>query len=120
MVMAYNTWGSRLATVAALAVLSVGSVSPAHAQFGKRLKDAVKRTAEDKAITKATDEESKAIDSAMAGGGKKGDSTAAAAAPAGQTGAAPAATAGAAGAGTAGAAGTTAASSPTDKKAWAN
>ncbi|HEX6406885.1 MAG TPA: OmpA family protein [Gemmatimonadales bacterium] len=118
--MAYNTWGSKLAAVAALAVLSVGWVNPAHAQFGKRLKDAVKRTAEDKAITKATDEESKAIDSAMAGGGKKGDSTAAAAAPAGQTGAAPAATAGAAGAGTAGAAGTTAASSPTDKKAWAN
>jgi len=119
MVMAYNTWGSRLATVAALAVLSVGWANPAHAQFGKRLKDAVKRTAEDKAIQKATDEESKAIDSAMAGGGKKGDSTAAAAAPAGQTGAAPAATAGAAGAGTAGAAGATA-SSPTDKKAWAN
>ncbi|MFL5536100.1 MAG: hypothetical protein ACJ8AP_10385, partial [Gemmatimonadales bacterium] len=122
--MAYNTWGSRLAAVAALAVLSVGWANPAHAQFGKRLKDAVKRTAEDKAITKATDEESKAIDSAMAGGGKKGDSTAAAAAPAGQTAAAPAATAGAAGAaggaGAAGAAGATAATSPTDKKAWAN
>src|SRR4029079_5208232 len=36
MVMAYNTWGSRLATVAALAVLSVGWATPAHAQFGKR------------------------------------------------------------------------------------
>src|SRR4051794_41647118 len=104
MVMAHNTWGSRLATVAALAVLSVGWANPAHAQFGKRLKDAVKRTAEDKAITKATDEESKAIDSALAGGGKKGDSTAAVAAPAGQTGGAPAATTGAA-AGAAGAAG---------------
>ncbi|MFL5459473.1 MAG: OmpA family protein [Gemmatimonadales bacterium] len=122
--MAYKTWGSRLAAVAALAVLSVGWANPAHAQFGKRLKDAVKRTAEDKAITKATDEESKAIDSAMAGGGKKGDSTAAAAAPAGQTAAAPAATAGTAGAaggaGAAGAPGGTAATSPTDKKAWAN
>src|SRR3954454_14087614 len=116
MVMAYNTWGSRLATVAALAVLSVGWANPAHAQFGKRLKDAVKRTAEDKAITKATDAEGKAIDSATAGGGKKGDSTAAA--PAGQTSAAPAATAGAPAAGAAGA--TAAATSPTDKKAWAN
>jgi len=116
MVMAYNTWGSRLATVAALAVLSVGWANPAHAQFGKRLKDAVKRTAEDKAITKATDAEGKAIDSATAGGGKKGDSTAAA--PAGQTSAAPAATAGVPAAGAAGA--TAAATSPTDKKAWAN
>jgi hypothetical protein len=62
MVMAYNTWGSRLATLAALAVLSMAGANPAHAQFGKRLKDAVKRTAEDKAIQKATDEESKAID----------------------------------------------------------
>ena len=74
--MAYNTWGSRLATVAALAVLSMGWANPAQAQFGKRFKDAVKRTAEDKAIQKATDEESKAIDSAMAGGGKKADTTA--------------------------------------------
>ena len=56
--MAYNTWGSRLATLAALAVLSMAGANPAHAQFGKRLKDAVKRTAEDKAIQKATDEES--------------------------------------------------------------
>src|SRR3954466_8126441 len=116
MVMAYNTWGSRLATVAALAVLSVGWANPAHAQFGKRLEDAAKRTAEDKAITKATDAEGKAIDSATAGGGKKGDSTAAA--PAGQTSAAPAATARAPAAGAAGA--TAAATSPTDKKAWAN
>src|SRR5215210_5370695 len=76
-VMAYDTWGPRLATLAALAVLSAGWVNPAHAQFGKRLKDAVKRTAEDKAIQKATDEESKAIDSATAGG-KKADTTAAA------------------------------------------
>jgi OmpA-OmpF porin, OOP family len=113
--MAYNTWASRLVAVAALAVLSAGWVNPAHAQFGKRLKDAVKRTAEDKAIQKATDEESKAIDSAMAGGGKKADTTAAAAAPADQTGTAPASTAGAA-AGTT----STAAASPTDKKAWAN
>jgi OmpA-OmpF porin, OOP family len=113
MVMAYSTWGSRLATGAALAVLSVAWVNPAHAQFGKRLKDAVKRTAEDKAIQKTTDEESKAIDSMMAGGGKKGDSaaTAAAAPSAGaSTAAAPAATDAAA----------APAPSPTDKKVWAN
>lgn len=42
--------------------------TPVEAQFGKRLKDAVKRTAEDKAINKATEEESKAIDEAMSGG----------------------------------------------------
>ncbi len=119
--MAYNTWGSRLATLAALAVLSMSGASPAHAQFGKRLKDAVKRTAEDKAIQKATDEESKAIDSAMAGGGKKADtSAAAAAAPAAQTGAAPAATAGAP-AGAAGAVGAgTAAELKPGQGAWAN
>ncbi|HYC32814.1 MAG TPA: OmpA family protein [Gemmatimonadales bacterium] len=42
--------------------------SAGHAQFGRRLKDAVKRTAEDKAISKATEEESKTIDKAVAGG----------------------------------------------------
>ena len=114
MVIAFHGWGPRLATVAALALLSVGTASPAHAQFGKRLKDAVKRTAEDKAIQKATDEESKAIDSAAAGG-KKADTTAAAAAPS-------AAAAGAAGSDTNASSGapSTAAASPTDKKVWAN
>lgn len=53
--MSMNTWCSRLATFAALAVLSVGTVTPAQAQFGRRLKDAVKRTAEDKAIEKTTE-----------------------------------------------------------------
>jgi OmpA-OmpF porin, OOP family len=53
-----------------LALLSLGVVTSAEAQFGKRLKDAVKRTAEDKAIQKATDEENKALDSAMNGGGQ--------------------------------------------------
>jgi OmpA-OmpF porin, OOP family len=114
MVMAHNNWGSRLATVAALAVLSVGWVHPAHAQFGKRLKDAVKRNAEDKAIQKATDEENKAIDS-MTAGGKKADTTATAAAP---SGAATGATTAAAGA-SAGAE-APAAASPADKKVWAN
>jgi OOP family OmpA-OmpF porin len=110
--MAYDTWGPRLATLAALAVLSAGWVNPAHAQFGKRLKDAVKRTAEDKAIQKATDEESKAIDSAMAG---KKDSSSAAGAPAAGAEAAPAAAAATADGGA-----PATAASPTDKKIWAN
>jgi outer membrane protein OmpA-like peptidoglycan-associated protein len=102
----------------ALAVLSAGWVSPAHAQFGKRLKDAVKRTAEDKAIQKATDEESKAIDSATAGG-KKTDSAAPAAAAPAPAAAAPAPGA-AASAGAAGDSTGAAVASPTDKKVWAN
>ena len=74
-----------------LAVLALGALpSTSHAQFGKRLKDAVKRTAEDKAIQKATDKESKAIDGALEGGEAQPDSGAdtAAAAPGAATGAA--------------------------------
>jgi OmpA-OmpF porin, OOP family len=64
-----------------LAALALGTLpSTSEAQFGKRLKDAVKRTAEDKAIQKATTEESKAIDDALEGGG---DATAEAPAEAG-------------------------------------
>jgi outer membrane protein OmpA-like peptidoglycan-associated protein len=65
-----------------LTLLLLGAPQPASAQFGKRLKDAVKRTAEDTAIDKATTKEAEAIDAAT------GD------APAGapqETGAAPAA-----------------------------
>ena len=40
----------------------------AEAQFGRRLKDAIKHTAEDKAIQKTTETENKAIDSALSGG----------------------------------------------------
>ncbi len=59
---------TRLSALAfGLALLSAGATT-AEAQFGKRLKDAVKRTAEDKAIQKATTEESKAIDNAMGEG----------------------------------------------------
>ncbi|HWB41589.1 MAG TPA: OmpA family protein [Gemmatimonadales bacterium] len=87
-----------------LAALALGGLpTSAEAQFGKRLKDAVKRTAEDKAIQKATDEESKAIDGALEGGGEEagakagatGDAAAEPAAGAGTTagGAAPAASA---------------------------
>src|SRR3712207_134284 len=62
-------------------VVLVSNPSSAEAQFGRRLKDAVKRTAEDKAITKATEEESKTIDKATAGGGDSasGDTATAAA-----------------------------------------
>ncbi len=62
-----------------LAALALGALpSTSEAQFGKRLKDAVKRTAEDKAIQKATTEESKAIDGTMEGGGEAKPDTAAA------------------------------------------
>jgi OmpA-OmpF porin, OOP family len=68
-----------------LAGLALGAApSTAEAQFGKRLKDAMKRTAEDKAIQKATDKESKAIDGAVEGGGEEsGAAEETAAAPAG-------------------------------------
>jgi outer membrane protein OmpA-like peptidoglycan-associated protein len=76
-----------------------GLPSTSEAQFGKRLKDAVKRTAEDKAIQKATETESDAIDDAIEGGGEaKPDSASpggAAPPPATGTGAATGAAAGA-------------------------
>lgn len=53
-----------------LTMLVLGAPQPASAQFGKRLKDAIKRTAEDKAIDKATTKEGEAIDAAT------GDATA--------------------------------------------
>jgi OmpA-OmpF porin, OOP family len=78
-----------------LAVLALGALpGTSEAQFGKRLKDAVKRTAEDKAIQKATETESKAIDDALEGNGEeaKAPATTPAAEPAAATGpAAPAA-----------------------------
>jgi OOP family OmpA-OmpF porin len=82
---------TRLSVIRALllAVLALGGLpSTSEAQFGKRLKDAVKRTAEDKAIQKATTEESKAIDDAMGDGAEaapppKADPAEAAAPPAG-------------------------------------
>jgi outer membrane protein OmpA-like peptidoglycan-associated protein len=52
-----------------LALVAVaGTPTSAHAQFGKRLKDALKRNAEDKAIQKATNGEDKAIDAATKSG----------------------------------------------------
>ncbi len=71
-----------LLSAVGLAILALAALpGTSEAQFGKRLKDAVKRTAEDKAIQKATEEESKAIDGAVEGGGEK--------APAPEPGAAP-------------------------------
>jgi OmpA-OmpF porin, OOP family len=84
--MTHGVWFPKLAVLGAIALLSVGSVTQSEAQFGRRLKDAVKRTAEDKAIQKATDEENKAIDSALAA---KGDSAATKAAAADTTAKAP-------------------------------
>ena len=75
-----------------LAGLVVGRLpATAEAQLDKRLKDAVKRTAEDKAIQKTTEAENKAIDGAMAGGGDGSASTEEAAPSTGAAAAAPAA-----------------------------
>ena len=105
----------RLLSVMALtgAALALGPMQ-AEAQFGKRLKDAVKRTAEDKAIQKATEKESKAIDGALEGGAGQpaaaaaettGTETGEAPTPSTESEAAPAASA---------------AASPRDRKVWAN
>jgi OOP family OmpA-OmpF porin len=99
-----------------LAALALGGVpSNVEAQFGKRLKDAVKRTAEDKAIQKATEKESQAIDDAIEGGD---DQPAEASAPA--TDSEPAAAPGGTPAAESSAAGTAAPTAPTNRKAWAN
>lgn len=98
-----------------LAALALGGLpATAEAQFGKRLKDAVKRTAEDKAIQKATEKESEAIDGALEGG----DQPAEASAPAAD--AQPAASPAGSPAAEATAPGTATAAAPADRKAWAN
>ena len=53
-----------LASLAAVLLMLAGSVSPAEAQFGKKLKNALKQNAEDKAVQAAVGEENKAIDGA--------------------------------------------------------
>jgi len=55
------------------------------AQFGRRLKDAIKHTAEDKAIQKTTETENKAIDSALSGNSNAAAPAGVAAAPAEST-----------------------------------
>ena len=69
-----------LASFAAILLMLAGAVSPAEAQFGKKLKNALKHTAEDKAIQKTTETENKAIDSALSGGSNGGGAAAPAAA----------------------------------------
>ncbi len=56
-----------LASAAALLVIS-GAATPAEAQFGRKLKDALKQNAENKAVQKAVEKEDKAIDAATTGG----------------------------------------------------
>jgi OOP family OmpA-OmpF porin len=60
---------STLMTAVGLAALALaGTTRPAEAQFGRRLKNAIKHTAEDRAVRKAVDTENKAIDGATSGG----------------------------------------------------
>jgi OmpA-OmpF porin, OOP family len=53
-----------------LTMLLLGAPQPASAQFGKRLKDAIKKTAEDKAIRKDTTKEGEETAAAPAAGGE--------------------------------------------------
>jgi OmpA-OmpF porin, OOP family len=91
---------SLLASAAAFLVIS-GAATPAEAQFGRKLKDALKSNAENKAVQKAVEKEDKAIDAATTGGtdSARADSAAPAAAagavPASGAAPAPAAAAGA-------------------------
>ena len=64
--MTFRFPGLSLAGLAALLLLS-GAVTPADAQFGKKLKNALKQNAEDKAVQAAVGEENKAIDGAATG-----------------------------------------------------
>jgi len=79
-----------LVTSAAALLLLSGALTPVEAQFGRKLKDALKQNAENKAVQKAVDKENEAMDAATSGGGTASD-TAAAAQPAAAT--APAASA---------------------------
>ena len=119
--MSHSTRFSWFASFAILVSLSAVTTSTVEAQFGRRLKDAVKKTAEDKAIQKATEEEGKAIDSTLSGGEPE-DTARATAAPTkpGATAAAKPAADSVTGTSTDSAPGTTAAASPADKKVWAN
>lgn len=65
----------------AVVALLAAQATPAEAQFGKRLKDAMKRTAEDKAIEKATTKEGAAIDTLVDGKPKPAAPASSAAAP---------------------------------------
>jgi outer membrane protein OmpA-like peptidoglycan-associated protein len=118
--MSYSPRFSWLASFAMLVSLSALSTTSAEAQFGKRLKDAVKRTAEDKAIQKATEEESKAIDSALNGGNEPARPAATETSPGETKPEAPGATAGATPAAGGEAGGAPAAELKPGEGAWAN
>jgi OmpA-OmpF porin, OOP family len=109
---------SLIASAAALLVIS-GAATPAEAQFGKKLKGALKQHAEDKAVQKAVEKEDQAIDAATTGGGAADSAAGAATAPA-----APAAAAGetapAGGAATAAPGGDKAEALKPGEGAWAN
>jgi OmpA-OmpF porin, OOP family len=109
---------SLIASAAALLVIS-GAATPAEAQFGKKLKGALKQHAEDKAVQKAVEKEDQAIDAATTGGGGADSAAGAATAPA-----APAAAAGetapAGGAATAAPGGDKAEALKPGEGAWAN
>jgi outer membrane protein OmpA-like peptidoglycan-associated protein len=64
-----------LSAVAAALLVLAGATTPAEAQFGRKLKDALKQNAENKAVQKAVEKEDKAIDAATTGG--PGDTAAA-------------------------------------------
>ncbi len=83
---------SLVTSAAALLVLS-GALTPVEAQFGRKLKDALKQNAENKAVQKAVDKENEAIDAASSGPGGAADTAAPAAQPANAS-AAPTAAAG--------------------------
>jgi OmpA-OmpF porin, OOP family len=115
--MPYMTRLSQLAALGAFVLLLAAPLNQAEAQFGDRLKKAVKKTAEDKAVEKVVKEEEKALDTLLTGGGE-------AARPADSTtapgeGAAPAPAAAAANAAPAAGAGATATAKP-GEGVWAN
>jgi OOP family OmpA-OmpF porin len=98
--------------LALLTLALAGITSPAEAQFGKRMKDALKRNAEDKAIQKAVSKENEVIDSATSS--KKGAEAT------GQTPGSPTTDAAAPATSAAVAGGAKASATPAEKKVWAN
>jgi outer membrane protein OmpA-like peptidoglycan-associated protein len=116
--MSHGTWFARLTAIAVFASLTSAAVSvtPAEAQFGKRLKERLKKNAEDKAIENAVDKENEAIDAATTGTAE-GDTARATAEPTepGST-----ATPDASAPTSTDAPSATAAAAPADRKVWAN
>jgi OmpA-OmpF porin, OOP family len=116
-----RTWLARLAAITVLTSLTtaVVSVTPAEAQFGKKLKERLKGNAEDKAVEKAVEKENEAIDGATTGG-TSADTARVTAAPTEPGSTTPAHDTSAAAVTAAAPAADTAAASPSSKKVWAN